>query len=132
MMGERTVMQEALFYGFSLEQHVPVDHMLRSIDRFVNLSEVRKHLEPFYSSTGRPSVDPELMIRMLIVGYCSVSDPNCGCATRFISTSPIAGFVAWVWRAACQTTRPSRGKGTADFATAISCVGCPRRLYCAA
>src|SRR5471030_3491480 len=70
MMGERTVMQEALFYGFSLEQHVPVDHMLRSIDRFVNLSDTRNHLEPFYSSTGRPSVDPELMIRMLIVGYC--------------------------------------------------------------
>jgi len=70
MMGERTVMQEALFYGFSLEQHVPVDHMVRSIDRFVNLSDTRNHLEPFYSSTGRPSVDPELMIRMLIVGYC--------------------------------------------------------------
>jgi transposase len=70
MMGERTVMQEALFYSFSLEQHVPPDHMLRSIDRFVDLSDVRKHLEPFYSSTGRPSVDPELMIQMLIVGYC--------------------------------------------------------------
>jgi len=70
MMGERTVMQEALFYGFSLEQHVPVDHMVRSIDRFVSLSDTRNHLEPFYSSTGRPSVDPELMIRMLIVGYC--------------------------------------------------------------
>jgi transposase len=70
MMGERTVMQEALFYGFSLEQHVPADHMLRSIDRFVSLSDTRNYLEPFYSSTGRPSVDPELMIRMLIVGYC--------------------------------------------------------------
>jgi transposase len=70
MMGERTVMQEALFYGFSLERHVPADHKLRSIDRFVNLSDTRNHLEPFYSSTGRPSVDPELMIRMLIVGYC--------------------------------------------------------------
>jgi transposase len=70
MMGEPTVMQEALFYGFSLEQHVPTDHMLRSIDRFVDLSEVRTHLAPFYSTTGRPSVDPELMVRMLIVGYC--------------------------------------------------------------
>jgi hypothetical protein len=69
MMGERLVMQEALFYGFSLEQHVPADHLLRSIDRFVDLSAMRRHLEPFYSATGRPSVDPELMIRMLIVGY---------------------------------------------------------------
>ena len=58
MMGERTVMQESLFYGFSLEQHVPSDHMLRSIDRFVNLGDARAHLAPFYSSTGRPSVDP--------------------------------------------------------------------------
>ena len=63
-------MQEALFYGFSLERHVPSDHLLRKIDRFVDLSEVRAHLEPYYSETGRPSIDPELMIRMLIVGYC--------------------------------------------------------------
>src|SRR5580692_10783393 len=70
MMGERRVMQEALFYGFSLERHVPSDHMLRSIDRFVDLSGVRARLEPYYSAMGRPSIDPELMIRMLLVGYC--------------------------------------------------------------
>jgi len=70
MMGERTVLQEALFYGFSLERHVPSDHLLRSIDRFVDLSGVRAHFEPYYSATGRPSIDPELMIRMLLVGYC--------------------------------------------------------------
>jgi len=69
MMGERTVMQESLFYGFSLEDHVPADHLLRSIDRFVDLSSIREHLRPYYSETGRPSIDPELMIRMLIVGY---------------------------------------------------------------
>src|ERR1700722_4934094 len=70
MMGERRVMQEALFYGFSLERHVPDDHLLRKIDRFVDLSEVRAHLGPYYSETGRPSIDPELLIRMLLVGYC--------------------------------------------------------------
>src|SRR5690348_16745840 len=70
MMGERRVGQDALFYEFSLERHVPADHMLRSIDRFVELSGVRAHLQPFYSEIGRPSVDPELMIRMLLVGYC--------------------------------------------------------------
>jgi transposase len=70
MMGERTVMQEALFYSFSLEDHVPADHRLRSIDRFVDLGDLREHLRPYYSETGRPSIDPELMIRMLIVGYC--------------------------------------------------------------
>src|ERR671933_209774 len=70
MMGERQVRQEALFYGFSLEEHVPADHLLRSIDRFVELSDVRRQLEPYYSAIGRPSVDPELMIRMLLIGYC--------------------------------------------------------------
>jgi transposase len=70
MMGERRSSQEALFYEFSLEEHVPADHLLRSIDRFVELDDVRTHLAPFYSLTGRPSVDPELLIRMLIIGYC--------------------------------------------------------------
>ena len=70
MMGERRVMQEALFYGFSIERHVPHDHLLRKIDRFVDLSELRSYLGPYYSDVGRPSIDPELMIRMLIVGYC--------------------------------------------------------------
>ena len=70
MMGERRVMQEALFYGFSVERHVPNSHMLRKIDRFVDLSELRAHLGPYYSDVGRRLIDPELMIRMLIVGYC--------------------------------------------------------------
>jgi transposase len=70
MMGPRRVDQAALFYEFSLERHVPDTHLLRSIDRFVDLSGVRSHVAPFYSSTGRPSIDPELLIRMLLVGYC--------------------------------------------------------------
>jgi transposase len=69
MMGARQQAQGALFYEFSLEDHVPGDHLLRLIDRFVDLSGIRGHLAPFYSSTGRPSVDPELMIRMLLIGY---------------------------------------------------------------
>ena len=70
MMGPRQVAQGALFYEFSIEDHVPADHLLRRIDRFVDLLDIRRFLAPFYSSTGRPSIDPELMIRMLIVGYC--------------------------------------------------------------
>ena len=70
MMGDRQVDQEALFFGFSLERHVPVGHLLRAIDRFVDLSDLRARLAPFYSETGRPSVDPELLIGMLLVGYC--------------------------------------------------------------
>ncbi len=70
MIGPRQIDQAALFYEFSLERHVPATHLLRSIDRFVDLSDIRSHLAPFYSSTGRPSIDPELLVRMLLVGYC--------------------------------------------------------------
>ena len=59
MMGPRQEAQSALFYEFSIDDHVPKDHLLRSIDRFVDLSGLRKRLAPFYSSTGRPSVDPD-------------------------------------------------------------------------
>jgi transposase len=70
MMGPRQEAQAALFYEFSLEDHVPRDHLLRSIDRFVDLCGIRAHLADFSSHTGRPSIDPELLIRMLPVGYC--------------------------------------------------------------
>ena len=69
MMGHRQVEQGALFYEFSLERHVPADHLLRSIDRFVSSASFGGSWRPSTAS-GRPSIDPELMIRMLIVGYC--------------------------------------------------------------
>ena len=70
MMGQRGGSQDRLFYSFNLDDHVPREHLLRGIDRFFDLGELRRHLAPYYSHTGRPSIDPELMIRMLIVGYC--------------------------------------------------------------
>ena len=70
MMGEGDSNQGQFFYAFNLEDQVPKDHLLRGIDRFLDLKGLREHLKPFYSHTGRPSIDPELMIRMLIVGYC--------------------------------------------------------------
>ncbi len=70
MMGQQGGSQDRLFYSFNLDDHVPRNHLLRSIDRFFDLGELRTHLAPFYSHTGRPSIDPELMMRMLIVGYC--------------------------------------------------------------
>jgi transposase len=69
MMGVQAT-SARLFYDFCLDDHVPSDHILRSIDRHLDLDDVRQALKPFYSSTGRPSIDPELMIRMLIAGYC--------------------------------------------------------------
>jgi transposase len=69
MMG-RQVEAAQLFYEFSLERHVPSGHLLRRIDEVLDLSWLRAELASFYSSTGRSSIDPELMIRMLLVGTC--------------------------------------------------------------
>ena len=70
MMGQLEGGSAKLFYEFSLEEMVPQNHLLRKIDQFLNFDVLRSHLKPFYSHTGRPSIDPELMCRMLIVGYC--------------------------------------------------------------
>ena len=72
MMGRRCGDQASLFYKFRLDERVPKEHLLRRIDRFVTaaLADMHERLKPYYSEIGRPSVDPELMIRMLIVGYC--------------------------------------------------------------
>lgn len=69
MMGRQSE-QASLFYAFSLEDHVPADHLVRSLDRFLDMDELRSYLAPYYSQTGRPSIDPELLIRMLLIGYC--------------------------------------------------------------
>ena len=70
MMGEAVGQQDRLFYEFDLDDVVPGDHLLRRIDAVLDLGWLRSALAPYYSSTGRPSVDPELMIRMLLIGYC--------------------------------------------------------------
>jgi len=70
MMGQQGGAQDRLFYAFSLDDQVPCDHLVRGLDRYLDLSRLREHLAPFYSHTGRPSIDPELMLRMLLVGYC--------------------------------------------------------------
>ena len=69
MMGRSSQDQGQLFYSFNLEEVVPDDHLVRAISRVLDLSWVRTELAPHYSHTGRPSIDPLLMIRMLIIGY---------------------------------------------------------------
>ena len=70
MMGQAVGQQDRLFYEFNLEDRVPSNHLLRRIDAVLDLSWLRAELAPFYSHMGCPSIDPELMIRMLLVGYC--------------------------------------------------------------
>jgi transposase len=72
MMGRRDRDQASLFYDFNLDDVIPENHLLRRLNVFVTtvLADLHGQLQPFYSDIGRPSVDPELMLRMLIVGYC--------------------------------------------------------------
>ncbi|WP_417711134.1 transposase [Roseibium aggregatum] len=68
MMGTQSAPAQ-LFYDFDLEDHVPANHMLREIDGFLDIDGMRAKVQPFYSHLGRPSIDPELIVRMLVIGY---------------------------------------------------------------
>src|SRR6202451_3800948 len=68
MMGQHT-RSESLFYYFRLEDQVPENHLLRLVDRHIDFSFVRERLKDSYSDTGRPSIDPELLLRILLIGY---------------------------------------------------------------
>ncbi|MFT4585523.1 MAG: hypothetical protein ACI915_004752 [Gammaproteobacteria bacterium] len=70
MMGQFPPGQNALFYEFSIDNHVPQDHLLRALDQFLDFGELRTYLQPYYSAIGRPSIDPKLVICMLLIGYC--------------------------------------------------------------
>ena len=69
MMGRLDRDQEQFFYKYRLDDLVPADHLVRKLYTLVDLSWLREELAPYYSHTGRPSIDPELMVRMLLVGY---------------------------------------------------------------
>ena len=72
MMGRQSTDQVRLFYSFHLEDRIPSQHLLRRMNVFVSaaFSDLHQELATYYSHTGRASIDPELMLRMLIIGYC--------------------------------------------------------------
>src|SRR3954467_13620757 len=132
MMGDRLVMQESLFYQFRLDDHVPADHMLRAIDRFLDLDGLRRHLTPFYSTTGRPSIDPELMIRMLLVGYCF----GIRSGRRLCEEAHLNLAYRWFCRLGLDGAVPDHSTFSKNrhgrFREAICCAMCSRRLSGAA
>ena len=132
MMGERTVTQEELFYGFCLEQHVPANHLLRAIDRFVDLSDIRQKLAPFYSAIGRPSIDPELLIRMLIVGYCSGIRSERRLCEEVHLNLLIDSFAGWALRAMSPIILLFQRRGMAASAKPICCANCSKPWSAAA
>ena len=126
MMGVRTVLQEALFYGFSLERHAPGDHLLRSINRLLHLSGVRTLLEPYHSVTGRPSIDPELIPPTLPVGHCFWVRSE----RRLCDEVQLNLAYRWFWRfgqdSAVPSPQASPRTAMAEFLTAIYCIRCSR------
>lgn len=69
MMGRQAAKRE-YFVSVSLDEYVPEDHLLRAVGHYLDLTEFCQHIAVFYSHTGRPSIDLELIIRMLVIGYC--------------------------------------------------------------
>lgn len=126
MMGQGSGDQKPLFYSFNLEEHVPSDHLLRGIDRCLDLRELRRHLASFYSHTGRPSIDPELMMRMLIVGYSFGIRSERRLGEEVHLNLAYRWFCHWVWRMRCRTIRRSRRTGTAVSGRATRFGRCSR------
>jgi transposase len=129
MMGRQAVDQSQLFYLFNLEEHIPKDHLLRRINPIVTrvLADLREQLAPFYSDIGRPSIDPELMIRMLIVGYCY------GIRFERRLCEEVKLHLGYRWFCRLELLdkfliiRRSRSIATAVFEIATSSVRCSRR-----
>jgi len=113
MMGRKDWDQASLFYSFRLDDMIPKGHLLRRIDVFVTavLGDLHKRLSPFYSEIGRPSIDPELLIRMHLVGYCFGIRSEGSCARRWGFTSPTGGSVGSISTKRFPTTRRSPRTG---------------------
>jgi transposase len=123
MMGRQDRDQRQLFYEFSLDEVVPRDHLLRRMNVFVTgvLADVHQHLKPFYSDIGRPSVDPELMIRMLIVGYCyGIRHERRLCEEVKLHLA-YRWFCKSILRIGCRITPRFRSNVLSAFARATSC-----------
>src|SRR6266568_116189 len=110
MMGQQP-RTESLFYYFRLEEQIPEDHLLRLIDRHVDLSFVRERLRNFYSSTGRPSIDPEVLLRLLLVGYLYGITSERRLLEEVRMHLAIAGSRGWTSARSCLTTRRSPRTG---------------------
>ena len=131
MMG-RQVGEAQLFYIFSVDRHVPADHLLRRVDSVLDLSFIRSSLAEHYSHTGRPSIDPELMIRMLLVGYLYGIRSETRLCEEVHLTWPIGGSAGLGWTVMCPSARPSPRTATAVSARAICSASCSKRSSVAA
>jgi transposase len=124
MMGRLNHEQEQLFYEFQLDEVVPDDHLVRAIAAVLDLSWVRGDLAPYYSPLGRPSIDPVLMIRMLIVGYAfAIRSERLLCREVRVNLA-YRWFAASASRTRFRIIRRSRVRGTSGSVTVTFSAGC--------
>jgi Transposase domain (DUF772) len=128
-MGRRKSGQSQFFYAFDLDKVVPPDHLVRQIDAVLDLGWVHKELAPYYSDTGRPSIDPVLMIRMLIVGYVfAIRSERRICAEVQVNLA-----YRWFCKLGSRTRSPiilcSAVRDTSASVKATPCVGCSRAWW---
>jgi hypothetical protein len=124
MMGRLKSDQGQLFYEFHLGDAVPEDHLVRKIDAALDLSWLRSELAPHYSSMGRPSIDPELMIRMLVVGYVfAIRSERLICREVQVNLAT-AGSASSVSRTLSRIIRHFRAPATSVFVKGMFSAGC--------
>ena len=131
MMGQQS-REESLFYSFRLEDQIPETHLLRLIDRYVDFTFVRDRLKSFYSPTGRPSIDPETLLRLLLVGYLyGITSER-----RLLEDVRMHLAYRWFTRLSLEQevpdTRRSPRTGTDAFGRRACFARCSRRLSSAA
>ena len=127
-MMRRQSAQEQVFYSFRLEDRVPGDHLLRQIDLVLNFDRARSVLAGHYSSTGRPSIDPEVMLRILLICYVyGIRSERLLCSEIYLNLAD-RWFCRLVLRARCRIIPCSRRTVTAGFARVIFTEYCLRML----
>ena len=131
MMGHHT-RSESLFYYFRLEDHIPEDHLLRLIDKHVDLGFVRDRLKHHYSDTGRPSIDPELLLRILLIGYLYGITSERRLVEEVRMHWRIAGSLVWSLIKRCHTILRSPRTVTGVSRKPTFSVNCSKRLWHAA
>src|SRR5438876_654879 len=124
MMGQHD-RSEALFYYFRLEDQVPETHLLRLIERQISFAFVRERLKRSYSETGRPSIDPELLLRILLIGYLYGITSECQLRERRVARDgSVAGQGMHARFAQWQGREPSSVAADATYGNGSFCNGC--------
>ena len=129
MMGRRDDGQGQFFYAFDLDKVVPPDHLVRQIEGVLDLSWVHKELAPYYSHTGRPSIDPALTIRMLNVGYVFAIRSERRICAEVRANLAYRFFASSASRTRFPIIRSSAVRGTSASVRAMPCAECSRAWW---